>query len=165
MGTAWVPIGWNRSINLSHNCSIFMISVRLTRHDYGLAQREDMTKKLGEKNVMFERNILLQNTENRAVRVRYGVFSIKSLGQVIPYNTMHLDQQWIQVMAWCHYLNQCWLIISEVLWNSPQGNFTGNVQDLCLWYESLLWLMQYHILFRKIWVIKFPMSQQPPNPI
>ena len=25
-----------------------------------------------------------------------------------------------------HYLNQCWLIISEALWHSPEGNFTGN---------------------------------------
>ena len=34
-----------------------------------------------------------------------------------------------QVMAWCltapsHYLNQCWLIISKVLWLSREGNFT-----------------------------------------
>ena len=35
-----------------------------------------------------------------------------------------------QVMAWClmapsHYLNQSWLLISEVLWHSPEDNFTG----------------------------------------
>ena len=35
----------------------------------------------------------------------------------------------VQVMACCltapsHYLNQCWLIISEVLWHSPESNFT-----------------------------------------
>ena len=35
----------------------------------------------------------------------------------------------IQVMACClmapsHYLNQCWLVISEVQWQSPEGNFT-----------------------------------------
>ena len=40
-----------------------------------------------------------------------------------------------QVMACCltapsHYLNQCWLIISEVLWY-----FIGNVHDIYLWYE------------------------------
>ena len=34
-----------------------------------------------------------------------------------------------QVMACCltapsHYLNQCWLMISEVLWHSPDRNFT-----------------------------------------
>ena len=37
-----------------------------------------------------------------------------------------------QVMACCqtapsHYLNQCWLIISEVLWHSPKGKFTGKI--------------------------------------
>ena len=35
----------------------------------------------------------------------------------------------VQVMACCltaqsHYPNQCWLIISEVLWHSSEGNFT-----------------------------------------
>ena len=34
-----------------------------------------------------------------------------------------------QVLACClmapsHYLNQCWLIISKVKWQSPEGNFT-----------------------------------------
>ena len=45
-----------------------------------------------------------------------------------------------QVMACClmapsHYLNQCWLMMSEIWWHSPEGNFTGNAQDICLWYE------------------------------
>ena len=31
-----------------------------------------------------------------------------------------------------HNLNQCWLIISEVLWYSPEGNFTGNAQHINL---------------------------------
>ena len=36
-----------------------------------------------------------------------------------------------QVMACClmapsHYLNQCWLMIIEVLWPSPNSNFTEN---------------------------------------
>ena len=44
-------------------------------------------------------------------------------------------------MAWCrqatnYYLNHCWLIISEVLWHSPDGNFTWNAQDICLWHIS-----------------------------
>ena len=46
---------------------------------------------------------------------------------------VHIDQ----VMAWCltapsHYLQQCWLIITEVLWSSPEGNFTGKVQGIYL---------------------------------
>ena len=38
-----------------------------------------------------------------------------------------------QVMACClmassHYLNQCWLMISDVLWHSPDSNSTENVK-------------------------------------
>ena len=45
-----------------------------------------------------------------------------------------------QIMACClasssHYLNQCWLIMSKVLGHFPEGNFTGNVQGSCSWYE------------------------------
>ena len=41
----------------------------------------------------------------------------------------------IQVMASClmvpnHYLNQCWLIINDILWHSPGGNFTRNARDI-----------------------------------
>ena len=40
-----------------------------------------------------------------------------------------------QVMACCltapsHYLNQCWLIISEVQWHSYQGNFTRDASAI-----------------------------------
>ena len=46
-----------------------------------------------------------------------------------------------QVMACClmapsHYLNQCWLIISEVQWHSYQGNLTrmsqSSITKICL---------------------------------
>ena len=64
-----------------------------------------------------------------------------------------------QAMACCltapsHYLKHYWLIISEVLWHSPEGiftgnargnasdmwhshesNFTGNAPDICVGYE------------------------------
>ena len=33
------------------------------------------------------------------------------------------------------YLNQCWLIIIEVLCHSAEGNFTGNTQDVYPWHE------------------------------
>ena len=35
-----------------------------------------------------------------------------------------------------HYPNQCWLIISGVLWHSHEGNFTANSQNIYPWYES-----------------------------
>ena len=45
-----------------------------------------------------------------------------------------------RVMACClmapsHYLNQCWLIISQVLWHLPEDNFTQNTQYIHPWYE------------------------------
>ena len=45
-----------------------------------------------------------------------------------------------QVMTCCltatsHYLDQCWLIISEVLWNSSENNFTSSAQDVYNWYR------------------------------
>ena len=41
----------------------------------------------------------------------------------------------VQVMACCltapsHYLNQCWLTISEVQWHSPAGNFTRDTSAI-----------------------------------
>ena len=39
------------------------------------------------------------------------------------------------LMAPSHLLNKGWLIISEVLWHSSDGNFTGNTQDIYLWLE------------------------------
>ena len=33
-----------------------------------------------------------------------------------------------KLMAPRHYLNQCWIIISDVMWHSPEGNFTVSTQ-------------------------------------
>ena len=49
-----------------------------------------------------------------------------------------------QAMACCpmassHYLNQCCLTITRVLWHSLEGNFTGNAQDNHPWYEFEDW--------------------------
>ena len=45
-----------------------------------------------------------------------------------------------QIMACClttpsHYLNRHWLIMNEVLWHSPDINFTGNTQYINLFNE------------------------------
>ena len=37
--------------------------------------------------------------------------------------------------ALCHYLNQCWLLISEVLWHSSESNFTASAQATVLYNE------------------------------
>ena len=51
-----------------------------------------------------------------------------------------------QVMGCClttpsYYLNQFWLIISEVLWYLPEGKTTGNAQDIYLWYKFAQFLI------------------------
>ena len=35
-------------------------------------------------------------------------------------------------MAPSHYLNQCWLLINAILWQSPQSNFTRSTQAIIL---------------------------------
>ena len=46
----------------------------------------------------------------------------------------------VQVMAWCltapsHYLVQCWFLLSEVLWHSPEINFLVSTQATILHNE------------------------------
>ena len=42
-------------------------------------------------------------------------------------------------MAPSHYLNQCWLLISEVLWHSPEGSFTrGHATILYVEFKNSL---------------------------
>ena len=54
----------------------------------------------------------------------------------MSYKTCH--KTWstlVEIMAWSlmapsHYLNQCWLIIREVLWHSPEGNFIEREREI-----------------------------------
>ena len=69
-------------------------------------------------------------------------------GLVMPYRD-RTRSTLVQMMACClaapsNYLNQCWLIISEVSWHSPEGNFTGNSPDFHFLYqfENYLLLLQ-----------------------
>ena len=46
-----------------------------------------------------------------------------------------MTENWAKVMAYCmtapiHYMNQCWLIIEDVLWHSHENNFTRNTHEL-----------------------------------
>ena len=47
----------------------------------------------------------------------------------------------VRVMASClmapsHYLHQCWILVSKVLWYLPESNFASSVQDKSLYDES-----------------------------
>ena len=59
-------------------------------------------------------------------------------GLMMPYGDIDTWSVLAQVMACCltapsHYLNQCWQLSSEVLWNSPKGKFTVSVQVVILY--------------------------------
>ena len=61
-----------------------------------------------------------------APRVTTGMSLLTHCGLVTPFGDMELGQHLLQVMACCltapsHYLNQCWLIITEALWHSSRG--------------------------------------------
>ena len=54
------------------------------------------------------------------------IFLLTHCGQVMPYGAGGLGQHCLRkwLVAWqyhANYLQQCWLIISEVLWHSPKG--------------------------------------------
>ena len=62
------------------------------------------------------------------------------------------------LMAPSHYLNQCWLIISEVIWLTPEGNFTGNGQNIYILRITFLRLQPYlpgtnELIIKKFYVI------------
>ena len=66
-------------------------------------------------------------------------------GLLMPYGNIdlgqHLFRKWLLVW-WhptpSHYLNQCWLFISEVVWHSPGRNFTSSAQGAIL-YNRFVW--------------------------
>ena len=66
---------------------------------------------------------------------------VQQLGACVIYSLWPIDairqhrsgSTLVQLMAWClmapsHYLNQCWLIISGVVWHSLETNFTRSNQ-------------------------------------
>ena len=86
----------------------------------------------------FSQNVFMQ--EN-ALQIRCK-FSMKPLfNSLRPCDTIWHHGSWstsVQVMACClmgpsHYLNQCWLDITGVLWHSSGNNFTRIHDDIIKW--------------------------------
>ena len=42
-----------------------------------------------------------------------------------------------------HYLNQCWVLIREVLWHSLESNFTIRTQITFIWIIPSVWIWGY----------------------
>ena len=79
---------------------------------------------------------------------RFVLFRIFGIFLSLTHCTWPSDAIWwhrpgstsIQVVACCmaapsHHLNQCWLLISEVMWHSPESNFTASDQAIILYDE------------------------------
>ena len=52
-----------------------------------------------------------------------------------------------QATVWCmmapgHYLTQCWLLINEILWHSPEKIFTASPQANILYKETEIWTLK-----------------------
>ena len=62
-----------------------------------------------------------------------------------------------QVMACCltapnHHLNQCWLIINEILWHSTEGSLKRNAPDIYP-FSLTYWCLAKHIWVDKLTII------------
>ena len=71
----------------------------------------------------------------------------------------------VQVMACCltapsHYLNQCWLIISKVLWHSPEGIIIWRSADTSQRYKTENWIPKSHPNFPGANELKFGSANQ-----
>ena len=59
-------------------------------------------------------------------------------GPMVPHGVMGLGQRRScngVLTTQSHYPNLCWLIINGVSWFLPEGNFIGNISDICPGYE------------------------------
>ena len=70
---------------------------------------------------------------------------LSALNTLWPSDAMWRQRSWTtlaQVMACClmapsHYLNQCWLMISEMLWHSPDSNISQKIHKIFIVEMSL----------------------------
>ena len=91
---------------------------------------------------MLQINTTLQHLDLGDCDLVSGTYSINSLWPSDTIWQQKSGSTLAQVMAWCltapsHYLNQCWLIISEGLWHSPEGKFVKITLSL-IWVWTLL---------------------------
>ena len=85
-----------------------------------------------------ENNIIKEKVLLKLCRIHFCTTIINLLwpSDVIWWSGSTLAQVMVcYLMVPSHSLSQCWLIISETLWHSLEGNFTGNAQDIYPQFE------------------------------
>ena len=83
-----------------------------------------------------------------ACQYLYVYFFLNSLWPSDVIRQQGTESTLAQIMACCltapsHYLNQCWLMISEVLWHSPDSIFKENTSDVYCWNEFVVEMRLY----------------------
>ena len=92
----------------------------------------------------FSLTMTYENSSHACNKLFYVGHKVKTLVTIQTFNSLWpCDTIWrqrsvstlAQVMACCltapsHYLNQCWLVISEVQWYSYSGNFTKDASTI-----------------------------------
>ena len=86
------------------------------------------------------RGISMRKTENWFQLLLNHIYFINSLRPTDVIWRYRCGSTLTQVMAWwltapSHYPNQCWLLISEVLWHSSESNSTARAQAIILHNE------------------------------
>ena len=89
------------------------------------------TEFLKRHNIPYESEIDTFFSRKMHISLDWSLISWTHYELLTPYGDTDLGQhclrQWL--VAWQHYLNQCWLFICKILWHSPDHNFSWNVQD------------------------------------
>ena len=103
---------------------IIHFNIKMMPYEFPLLGQHDLTNVLS---LLYQESYIWKN----------GLNSLLPTDAICRYRS---GSTLAQVMACCltapsHYLNQCRLIISEVLRHSSQGNFTWNANDIYPWLE------------------------------
>ena len=142
---ALITVEWNKSIFISIDIDVLpwcrsglqIEEIRSSRHpccDVLLDSTHNLKREVNRTAMTTHK---LQREAKRTVMGMLNKLHVK-LNSLWPSDTIWRQRSGstlAQVMACCwtapsHYLNQCWLTISEVQWNSSQGNFTQDTSAI-----------------------------------
>ena len=97
-----------------------------------MSKRPDHILSLGHNELMQKRCNSRTNAQKLRLFFKYvksfSIFSLRPSDTIWQHRS---SSTLVQVMGCCcqattHYLNQCWLIVSDIQWQSPEGNFVRN---------------------------------------
>ena len=93
----------------------------------------------------------IRNTEILVQLLLNHIYFINSLWPTDAICRHRSGSTLVQVMDWCltapsHYLDQCWLLISEVLWHSFEINSTARAQAIILHNELKSYILKITVI-------------------